>query len=310
MRLLIGISLLFSGFTAMAQSEHSLARRLVVFPLQTSVQYRDAAEEAWWEIRRVLTDNKRFLVASKNFLQQKDVFQSRGSLKPADAIILGQLLDANAVITTYLKDLTLHMKVYEGEYGRLLWQQELRLQPSVPVSKQLVESGVKLVRDFISAVPYQGYVVLDGLKSDIVYAEDGRQYFKAEISSDADVQVGDKIQLVRVVSDTLKPVFANANVEIYAEGVVDVVERQTITVHLKRVSSIGEIKKDSLVRIPKELNRLKDKYALNEELRKNINPEYFSPEMTELDQELRENKPLVTSLSFLGNLALFLLIAL
>ncbi len=299
-----------SGVVTFAQSEHSLVRRLVIFPLQTSVQYREAADEAWWEIRRVLTDNKRFLVASKNFLQQKDVFQSRGALKPADAIILGQLLDANAVITTYLDGFTMHMKVYEGEFGRLLWQQELRLQPSVPISKQLVESGVKLVRDFISSVPYQGFVVIDGLKSDVVYAEDGRQYFKAEISSDTSVQVGDKIQLVRVVSDTLKPVFANANVEIFAEGVVDVVERQTITVHLKRVSSIGEIKKESLVRIPKELNRLKQKYALGEELRKNINPEYFSPEMTELDQELRENKPLVTSLSFIGNLALLLLIAL
>lgn len=304
------ISMVMAGVSAFAQSEHSLVRRLVVFPLQTSVQYRDAADEAWWEIRKVLTDNKRFLVASKNFLQQKDVYQARGPLKPADAIILGQLLDANAVVTTYLDKLTMHMKVYEGEYGRLLWQQELRLQPSVPVSKQLPESGVKLVRDFISSVPYQGFVIMDGLKSDIVFAEDGRQYFKAEISSDANVQVGDKIQLVRVVSDTLKPVFANANVEVYAEGIVDVVERQTITVHLKRVSSIGEIQKDSLVRIPKELNRLKEKYAISEQIRKNINPEYFSPEMTELDQELRENKPLVTSLSFLGNLALFLLIAL
>ncbi len=298
-------------FASQAQVQHQLLRRVVVFPLLGPAQYADAAEEAWWEVRKVLTDNKRFLVASKNFLQQKDVYQSRGELTPADAIILGQLLDANAVVTTFLNDKALQMNVYEAEFGRLLWTQSLQLQPSVRVSQQLVGSAVKLVRDFVSSIPYQGFVVKDGLKSEVVYADDGRRYFKAEVGADAELQVGDQVQLVRVLSDSLKPLFLMGpnSVEIFGEGVVESVNREVITVELKRITALTDVGENALVRIPKELNRLKSTYALNENLKKNIDPEYFSPEMTELKKEIRENKPLITSLSFLGNFLLFLLLA-
>lgn len=294
-----------------AQTEHQLVRRVVVFPLQTPTQYAAAAEEAWWEVRKVLTDNKRFLVASKNFLQQKDVFQSRGELSPADAIILGQLLDANAVVTTYLDDKVLKMNVYEAEFGRPLWTQSLQLQPSIPISQQLVSSAVKLIGDFISSMPYQGFVVRDGLKPGVVYAESGRQLMKIEVGSDAALQVGDQIQVIRVKSESVRPLFGSglANTEVFGEGVVDSVNREIVTVELKRVTSIADIKENSLVRIPKELSRLREEYALADSLKKNIDPEYFSPEMTELKKEIRENKPLITSLSFLGNLILFLLLA-
>jgi len=310
MRAFLTLYVFLFSLPAYSQVEHALIRRLVVFPLQAPIKYNQAAEEAWWEIRKVLTDNKRFLVASKNFLQQKDVYQSRGELKPADAIILGQLLDANAVMTTYLEDKILKMRVYEGEYGRLLWEQDLKLQPSVPVSHQLVSSSVKLVRDFISSIPYHGFVFKDGLKSEVVYSENGKKYFKSEVGADAQLEVGDKVQLVNIVSDSLKPLFiSGANIEVFAEGIVEMVDREIITVSLQRVSQMDAIKENSMVRIPKELKRLKEQYALTESLKKNIQPEYFSPELTELEQEVRENKPLVTSLSFLGNLVLFLLIA-
>lgn len=295
---------------AWSQTDHPLMRRLVVFPISAPTQISQSAEETWWEIRKTLTGNKRFLVASKNFLQQKDVFQARGELKPADAIILSQLLDADAVITTFLKDKTLKMKIYEGEYGRTLWQQELVLQSSVPVSQQIKDAGVRLVKDFISSIPYHGFVAKDGLKPSVVYAEEGRRYFRVELGSDAEVQVGDQIQLIRIVGTSLKPIFVSGGqVEIFAEGLVETVDRQSVIVELKRVSSIDDIKQNSLVRVPKELARLKEKFALQESLRKNINPEYFSPEITPLDQQIQENKPLITSLSFLGNLVLFILLA-
>src|SRR3954468_6467929 len=115
-----------------AQTDHSLIRRLTVFPIKTSPEYQQAADETWWELRETLTRDKRFLVASKNFLMQKDVYQARSKLSPADAIILGKLLDANALITTHLDDRILTMRVYEGDYGRALWEQKIMLQPSLP----------------------------------------------------------------------------------------------------------------------------------------------------------------------------------
>lgn len=305
------LALLFFSLNSAAQVEHQLVRRLAIFPLQTPKQYHKAAEEAWWDIRKLLTDNKRFLVASKNFLVQKDVYQARGELSPADAIILGQLLDANAVVATYLNDRTLHMKAYEGEYGRLLWEHELTLQPSVPISQQLRPASQKLVLDFISSFPYQGFVYKDSLKGSTVYEEDGRKYFKAEVGTDAELEVGDEIQLVRVFSDQLKPLFiTGSSTEVFAQGRVERIDREIITVQLERVTSVKDIRPDSLVRVPKELKRLKEQFAIRDSLTKKIDPDFFSPELTELDKEVREKKPLFTSLGFIANIAAFLLLAL
>jgi hypothetical protein len=249
-------------------------------------------------------------VASKNFLQQKDVYQARGELKPADAIILGQLLEANAVISTYLQDSQVHMRVYEAEYGRTLWSKSLQLQKSLPTSSQLKQATLRLVRDFISAIPYQGFVLKDSLKKSTVYQDDGRQYVKAQVGVSANIEVGDKIQFVKVRATSLKPLFLDGStVEVFAEGEVERVDRSEVTVQLLRATSINDIRQKSLVRIPKEFKRLQQEFALKSDLNKKIDSAYFSPEMTELDQEIQENKPLITSLSFLGNIGLFLLLA-
>ena len=81
-----------AGGPLWAQTEHTLVRRLAVFPLKTGQPELAAlADEAWWELREALTKDKRFLVASKNFLMQKDVYQARSVLSPADAIILAAI---------------------------------------------------------------------------------------------------------------------------------------------------------------------------------------------------------------------------
>src|SRR6185503_6700203 len=100
---------------AFAQTDHTMIRRISVFPIKTAPEFQQVADEAWWELRETLTRDKRFLVASKNFLMQKDVYQARSALTPADAIILGKLLDANALITTHLDERNLTMRVYEGD---------------------------------------------------------------------------------------------------------------------------------------------------------------------------------------------------
>ncbi|NQZ02480.1 MAG: hypothetical protein HRT45_17615 [Bdellovibrionales bacterium] len=293
-----------------AQESHPLMRRLAVFPLLTPVKYKAIAEDTWWDLRKFLTEDQRFLVASKNFLQQKDVYQARGELKPADAIILGQLLEANAVVTTFLNDSELHMAVYEAEYGRLLWTKKLQLQQSLPTSSQIKKASLRLARDFVSAIPYQGFVVKDSLKKSTVYQDEGRQYVKTQIGVGANIEVGDKIQFVRVKATSLKPMFLDgATVEVFAEGQVERVDRSEVTVQLLRATSLQDIRPKSLVRIPKEFKRLQQEFALKNDLNKKIDSAYFSPEMTELDQEIQENKPLITSLSFLGNIGLFLLLA-
>lgn len=313
LRFLLWVGLFVIGCPLVAQaqsSEHHLIRRVVVFPLKVDQHLNESADEAWWKIRESLTDHKRFLVASRRFLQQKDVFQPRAELDPADAIILGKLLDANALVTTYLVDRVLHMKVYGGALGRILWEHKLQLQPSLPIANQLEDASEKLVFDFIASIPYQGFVFTDSIIGKTVYQEEGQQLFKVEVGSQAQVSVGDEVQVVRVTSQSLDPLFLEgAAIEVFAEGEVVYVERNTITAKLNRATAVAAIHEGSLVRLPVEMKRLRHSLALKEKWRQQISPEIFSPEMTSVDEEVKEYKPLAASLSFLANLAAFLILA-
>jgi hypothetical protein len=308
-RFLIGL-LLLGSCGAWAQTDHTLIRRVTVFPIKTAPELQQVADDAWWELRETLTKDKRFLVASKNFLMQKDVYQARSILSPADAIILGKLLDANALITTFLDERILHMRVYEGDYGRPLWEHQFTLQPSLPIAEQLQPAVVKLVQDFMASIPYQGFVTTDPLKGRPIYQEGHRILARAEIGVNAEVDVGDPVQLIRVFSDNLKPLFTNgAAIEVFAEGRIVEHDRGSITIELDRLNQAAGIQEGTMVRLPRELKRLEQLYSIQDSLRNKIDPEFFSPGMTTQKQTEDEVKPLVASLLFIGNLAAFLLLA-
>lgn len=304
--------LMFLAFAphAWAQAEHKLLRRLAVFPVRAEKELSHQSDDTWWKVREILTEDRRFLVASKNFMTKKDVFQARGELSPADAIILGQLLDAQGLIVTYLEERVLHMKVYEGEYGRTLWEQQIELHPSLSIARQLEDAGKKLVNDFIASIPYQGFVIVDSLIGRPVYQQDGKTFVKMEVGSKAKVEIGDEVHLVRLTSDRLRPIFSEAaQIEVFAEGKVVEKSKEILVVEVQRATRLDQIGESSLVRLPNEFKRLRESQALRETLAKKVNPEYFSPEMTPLAQEAREFQPLVTALTFIGNLALFLVLA-
>lgn len=309
-RSLLLIFIYLSASLAWAQSDHSIVRRLAVFPIKTGEGLSQVSDDAWWELREAFTKDKRFLVASKNFLQQKDVYQSRAKLSPADAIILGKLLDANALVSTFVEDRVLYMKVYEGEYGRLLWEHQLALQPSLPVAEQLKPAVVKLAQDFIASIPYHGFVVIDPLKNRPVYQEGHRLLVKAEIGSAAEVDVGDQVQLVRVYSENLKPLFTSgASIEVFAEGRIVERDREIILIELDRLNRSSAVQEGTLVRVPRELKRLEQLFSLKDNLKNKIDPEFFSPGMTSAKQHEAETRPLVAALTFIGNIAAFLLLA-
>lgn len=307
---MIWTAFLFIASLAHAQVDHTLIRRVTVFPVKTSAELAPVADEVWWDLREALTRDKRFLVASKNFLMQKDVYQARSTLSPADAIILGKLLDANALITTWVDDRILHMHVYEGDYGRPLWQHQLVLQPSLPVAEQLKPAVIKLVQDFIASIPYHGFVVTDPLIGRPVYQEGRRMLVKAEIGLNAEVDVGDVVQLIRVYSDHLKPMFTHgASIEVFAEGRVVEHNRQSVVIELDRLNRATNIVDGTMVRLPRELKRLQQYFAMQDSLKNKIDPEFFSPGMTSAKQKVEETKPLISSLMFIGNLAAFFLLA-
>jgi hypothetical protein len=304
------LAILFSTFAVHA-NEHEPVRRLVVFPFAADKTLSKVSEETWWDLRELLSENKRFLIASKNFMEVKDVFQARGYLTPADAIILGRLLDAHALVTVVSELTVVSMQAYETKSGSLLWQRKIDFHPSIPVSKQLPEAVRKLVFDFLSAFPYQGFVINDPLVGRAIYQEGGRSFVKVDVGSGAQMKVGDPAQLVSVTPRNLLPLFEGGlDMKILGEGVITKVDRNILTVEVLRQKEDLRVVEGTLVRLPQELRRLQDSFSLSTDLAERAGLQSLNTVNSELTREEKETKPLVTALSFIGNLALVLLLAL
>jgi hypothetical protein len=274
-----------------------------------------AAEEAWWQIREEFTRSRRFLVASKQFLIKSDAFQPRGELEPADAIILGRLLDAHALVTLQLEDRSLKMSVFDGTTGLVLWRKALTLHPSLTVGDQLPTVARRLAGDFIASIPYQGFTTIDSLIGTAVYNEGEARLVQVDFgvpaAGQAGVQIGDVAQWVRVSgSNNVAPLFqGGGKITVFAEGKVIRIDQGIATIELLRATSLSEIKEYTLVRVPREAERLQAEYSLKEAARTTLTAELVAPELSPMEQLKKERRPLVTTVSFLSSLAALLLLA-
>jgi hypothetical protein len=312
MRILLFLALIMSASSSFAQTSvpHPMIKRVVVFPIRAERDLQKAAEETWWDLREKLTENKRFLIASKNYMEVKDVFQPRSELVPADAIILGRLLDSHALITTVVRDGEVRMQAYETQSGALIWQKKTSFNPTTAASKQLQDLAGRLIYDFISSVPYHGAVVLDALSGRSVFQEGQKSLFRAEVGSSSAIIVGSTVQVIRMTQKNLKPQFDEGlEIEILAEGRVVKVENSVITAELLRAKNGYEITDGELVRIPEEYERLQKTFAIKPTNLDVAGTQLLIDKQIVLTEKEKQKKPLYTALSFLGNLALFILIA-
>jgi hypothetical protein len=303
-------ALIAGWMTGARAADHQVVRRLVVFPVLVPPEYRPLAEEVWWDVRGRLTEGKRFLMASRNFLEAKGVFEARAALNPADAIILGRLLDAHSVVTMALDDRELTLRAYDGRDGQGLWQRSILLQSGVPLSKQLGSAAEKLVLDFIAAIPYQGFVVVDPLVGRATYMEGDSMLVRVDVGTDAQLKSGDPVELVVLNQLNTQPLFGDGGaLKVVAQGVIEKIEGATVTVKVNRLADGVTLKEGTLVRFPDELKRLQDTYLMSASKMLSEN-QVLSDSVRKLTPEQEARRPLVTALSFILNMAVVLLLGL
>ncbi len=313
--------------TAAAQVEHQLLRRVPVFPIQTELTRPnsfstttgpdftgsvkpEALDEAWWQVREQLTESRRLLVASKQFLIKNDVFQPRGELQPADVILLGKLLDAHALVTIQLKGRQLEMRAYDGSNGFLLWNKSLGLHPSLTISDQIAGVARRLARDFTASIPYQAFTVLDPLVGKVVFEEGDVQLAQIDAGVTGSIKTGDPVQWIRITTTNAAALFqGGGRLVVFAEGRVVKVEQGIATIEILRATSLDEIKEFSLVRLPVEAERLRRADLISDDVRGTFSVELVQPELTPAELFKRENKPLVATMSWISSLAALLLLA-
>jgi hypothetical protein len=300
----------FSQTAGAEAADHQLIRRLAVFPFAVPRDLTAAADEAWWQAREEFASSRRFLVGSKQFLVKSDVFQPRRDLEPADAIILGKLLDAHALVTFQLQERRLLMTVYDGGNGTTIWRRGLTLHPSLPMGDQLPQVAKRMVDDFVATIPYQGFTVIDSLIGQAVYEEGDVKLAQVDLGLATQAQSGDVVQWIRIVPTSVDPLFQGGSKTIvFAEGKIAKVDQGVAVVEIQRASSIKDLKEYSLVRVPKEAERLAKAFAIGDGLRTTLTPSLVAPEAAPMDQIAKERKPLATTLSIIASVASFLLLA-
>ncbi len=291
-------------------SEHQLIRRLAVFPFSVPQEMAVAGDEAWWQSREEFAATRRFLVGSKQFLIKSDVFQPRKELEPADAIILGKLLDAHALVTFQLIERRLIMTVYDGGNGSTIWRKGVTLHPSLPMADQLPQVAKRMVDDFVASIPYQGFTVVDSLIGQPVYEEGDVRLAQVDLGLKTGAQIGDLVQWIRIVPISTEPLFeGGSKTSVFAEGKIAKIEQGIAVVEIQRASSLSYLKEFSLVRVPSEADRLMKTYAIRDHPRATLTAELVAPEADPMQQISKERKPLATTLSIISSVAAFLLLA-
>ncbi len=287
--------------------EHKLVRRLAVFPIADANVSTN--EDAWWQMREVLTKDQRFFVASRRFLINRGVFQPRKTLKPADVIILSKILDAEALITTNLEERTLHMNVYEGENGYLLWHGDIELHPAIPIKDQMVRVSTQLIQTFMASIPYQGFQVIDESIGRAVYEDEAGKYAQVYIGQNSSIQVGDIAQWVEIHGEVGQGLFTDsARVTIFAEGKVKSIKGERAVIQLAKLTDLQDLKENSLIRFPKEINRLKEQFSSGEKT-SSLSSEYLSSELKGASEFNKDHSSTSSTLLWIANLAGFILLA-
>jgi len=287
--------------------QHHLIRQLVVFPMQVDPSLQEAAEKAWWKVREELTEGRRFLIASKQFMTRKDVFHPRTAISPADAVLLGKHLEADGLILLTLEDRTLNLRAFSGQTGILLYDKGIRLSQNVPLKEQLEPSSKKLVDDFLATTPYQGFTLLDPLMNKVVFDEGKKQMAKVDAGTKTAIGKGDPVQWLAIKE--APPVYQdNRNFVVVAEGVVNDIQNGVIIVEVKRYKNMDYIQERSLVRFPKEAQRLSENDLLPNS-RNGLTTEIVIAEMRAAQTEADQHKPLVATGMSLGTMLALLLLA-
>lgn len=289
--------------------ELPLLRRWVVFPYKTDEVLKTAADNAWWKSRERLTAKKKYLVASRQLMVQKDVFQPRSYLRPDDVKLLGNMLEADVIVTGYSEKRQFTLNVYLAADGRLFWTKHFDFHPSLKAADQLELASDKLTQEMLARVPYQGFTLVDPLKGKPVYDEGDKKYALVDVGMTEDVGPGTEIQWININlpgEDADGPLLGQSKLEVVGEGRVIRVKRGVATVEVLKVKSLDEIVEQTLVRIPTIAEKLAQSTDLapGDRLAPQMLPTIINPVAPGSDQAKRTTLTFGTILSILGILAL------
>lgn len=207
----------YSGSLWSIEFKVTSIKRIVVFPAQGIDE--SLVDELWWQVRSFLAQDLRFTVATRRLMINRQVLVPRGDLKTADAVLLGRILEADSLISMYIKDAKAWVKVYRSEDGLLVWQKEQSFNPALSIKDQAMGVFLSLIKSFISDVPYLGYQVNNPLTGDLNDNNETHALVYIQVGS-SELQVGQRVHWGDLVVSQLPLFLSERKLNILVEGEV------------------------------------------------------------------------------------------
>lgn len=255
MRILFWVIAAAISFEVSASEKLNLPRRWVVFPFAVENELRASADNAWWKSREVLTVNKRFLVASRQFLLQKDVYQPRKTLKSEDISVLGKLLEADMIVTGVGDSRRFQLYVYLVQSGGLFWTKVTSFQPGADPASQLEVLVPRMMQELVRNLPFHGFTITDPLIGKVVFEDGPAKLAIVDVGNSDNLSTQTDLQWVEVIlpdkpnPDT--PLLFQAKLAVVGEGRVSKVRRGVVVAEILRAGKIEDLTEKTMVRIPK-----------------------------------------------------------
>ncbi len=290
-----------------AQYEHRLYRRLTVFPIADANLTN--AEEAWWQMRDILTKDQRFMVAGKRLMINRGVFFPKRELSPGDTIILAKILEAHALFVPMVNERSLILRVYDGESGYLFWEASENFQAALPINEQIIKVASQLALQFLQELPYHGFQVIDESIGKAVYDVGSEMRTQIFIGVNPRIAVGDRVQWIKLRSNGGKVFLGrDTQVEVIAEGLIHSLAGDRAVVTLQGLTKPEDLTENSLIRLPKEIQFQREQKK-GEERTSNLSSEYLSSQLRKPYEFKKDHDEATTSLAWIANLVAFILLA-
>ena len=299
---------IFGPIPLYANFEITNLQKMVVFP-PLGLEER-LADEVWWQVRELLTQDKKFMVATRRLMINRQVLQARAQMKPAEVVVLAKVLEAQSLLSLSIVNAKAQVFVYRGEDGLLAWQGTIALDPARPAQEQVQNLFLFLVKQFLKAIPYGGYQVRNPISgSEFDVFEDELHVF---IQTPRLLKVGDKVYWKQIYQTQLPLLSPGYKTQTLAEGqIYQVLKDQTYQVrvplsfraviesHLHHPIYLDDLGASEVPSLPIEHpENKKTEYSA----------EFLVKELKETT-EIAQQNPVATFVGFLVNFALIVLIA-
>ena len=292
----IGLILSFCLSAYPNETQLKAFRRVAVFPVASEDLDDKLKSGLWWSFREHLSSHLQFVVASKQFLEAKEVYQERSEIQTADVILLSKHLEADVLMTLSYSDRTLHLRTYNALDGLALKNFSEKLQSNFSAEKQINSLASKLFDKWLASLPYQG--VITEKTTDTVKVNIGKAYEPSLLQEAHIIQVKRKS-------------LGELNDNYYSQKLrrLEFVEiNQNIVTYRLLPAENALARKDSeLVRIPELENSLRKKQFGSAT---NLNTNQLLPELKASGKKEEENQGISTKVFALINLIIIVALSL